>query len=285
VVSAVGATLREFTYEGRDLVVPFPADRVRPLYRGALIAPWANRLANGRYTWNGVEYQAAINEPDRNNALHGLVHWIRWDLLSQEPDRLVLRHDLVAQESYPFPLRLVAEFTLRPAGLTTTLTATNIGASSAPYACCPHPYLVAGNGPVDGWELILPANTRLEVDERLLPTETRPVEDVDCDFRQGGIIGARAIDHAFTDVLPAEDGRTTVVVRDPSGTSGVSLSWGSWAPWVQIHTADRPESENNRVGLAVEPMNGPPDAFNRDPTTLEPGQSHVAEWTIAALSS
>ena len=43
VISAVGATVRELTYRGRDLVVPFDAAQVRPFYRGALIAPWPNR--------------------------------------------------------------------------------------------------------------------------------------------------------------------------------------------------------------------------------------------------
>ena len=64
----------------------------------------------------------------------------------------------------------------------------------------------------------------------------------------------------------------------------MQLSWGDWAPWVQVHTADRPDPADHRVGLAVEPMNCPPDAFNSaDVPVLAAGAEHVAEWTISAL--
>ena len=43
VIASVGATLRSLTYAGRDLVVPFGADEVRPAHRGATLAPWPNR--------------------------------------------------------------------------------------------------------------------------------------------------------------------------------------------------------------------------------------------------
>jgi aldose 1-epimerase len=76
-----------------------------------------------------------------------------------------------------------------------------------------------------------------------------------------------------------------VVVRDPSGT-GVALQWGQQCPWVQIHTADRPDPTINRLGLAVEPMTCPPDAFNSgtDLVWLEPGGQFAASWAIIALS-
>ena len=63
------------------------------------------------------------------------------------------------------------------------------------------------------------------------------------------------------------------------------MSWGAACTWVQIHTADRPGNPGNRIGLAVEPMTCPPDAFNSgtDLIVLEPGVSHAASWTIAAV--
>jgi aldose 1-epimerase len=107
---------------------------------------------------------------------------------------------------------------------------------------------------------------------------------VDCDFRSGAVIGTRRIDHAFTGLQRDTTGKTTVTVRDPAGT-GVAMSFGGWAPWVQIHTADRPEPQWNRIGLAVEPMSCPPDAFNSqdDLIVLKPGATHTADWTITAL--
>lgn len=284
-IAAVGATLRELRYEDRDLIVSYPSDQVRPNYRGAVIAPWPNRIADGRYEFDGQEQQVPINEIDRHNALHGLVHWVRWHVAEAGTDHLVLTHDLVAQQGYPYPLRLQIEYRLGADGLTTTLQATNVGDRPAPYGCCPHPYLKAGSGLVDQWVLTVPAATRLEVDQqRLLPTSRHPVTDVDSDFRTPQLVAGREIDHAFTDLTPGQDGRTVVEVWNPDERVGVQMTWGKWAPWVQVHTADRPEPEHHRVGLAVEPMSCPPDAFNSRPAdvTLEPGRTHVAEWTIAA---
>jgi len=287
VISAVGATVRELTYRGRDLVVPFDAAQVRPFYRGALIAPWPNRIADGRYTFAGKNFQVPINEVDRGHALHGVVHWNRWEAAEVLPDHIGLHTAVVPQDGYPFPIDLLAEYALDARGLTGRLTATNIGSSPAPYGCCPHPYLVAGTSPLDDWQLSLPAATRLEVDERLIPTRTRPVDDVDCDFRTPSVIGGREIDHAFTGLVAADHASVAVQVVDPAHDTGVELSFGRWATWVQIHTADRPEPENNRVGLAVEPMNCPPDAFNapEGPPILESGATHVAQWTISAIST
>ncbi len=290
VISSIGATVRELTYgpaslPPRDLIVPFVADTVRPLYRGALVAPWPNRIKDGRYTLDGRSYQVPINEVDRQHALHGLVQWVRWTPIEIGPNRVVLEHRLVPQDGYPFPLLHRVEYRVTERGLETTLSTTNSGKETAPYGCCPHPYLVAGAGAVDDWTLQLPAATRLEVDERLIPIGTAAVDTVDCDFRVGRRIGAQEIDHAFTD-LRAVEHRFAVRVMAADGGIGVEMTWGAWGQWLQIHTADRPEPEYNRVGLAVEPMSCAPNAFNdpAGPPVIGPGATHHAEWTIHAVT-
>jgi aldose 1-epimerase len=282
-VDAVGGTLRALRFAGRDLVVPFPAGAVRPLYRGTLCAPWPNRVVDGRYSFDGSAHQLALTEPERGHALHGLVGWLRWDAAEAAADRIVLRCAVVPQEGYPFALDLAVEYALSGEGLFATLTASNCGAAPAPYGCCPHPYLVAGPGRVDDWLLTLPVASRLEVDERLVPERLVPVADVDCLFEHRPV-GRAAIDHAFTGLERGPDGLARVSLVTDRGT-GVEISWGSWAPWVQVHTADRPEPELNRVGLAVEPMSCPPDAFNSgtDLVVLAPGGRHEATWAIRAL--
>ena len=156
-MQAVGATLRVLTFDGRDLVVPFPANVVRPLYRGALVAPWPNRVADGRYRFGGELHQAPINEVERQNALHGLALWVAWDVVSVDPAAVTLRHSIPPQPGYPFPVELTVTYRLTGDGLVTELRARNLGDRPAPYGCCPHPYLVAGPGTVDGWTLELPA--------------------------------------------------------------------------------------------------------------------------------
>lgn len=284
-IDPVGACLRELTYGGRNLVVPYASGAVRPLYRGAIIAPWPNRVVGGRYRFAGTSYQLPLNEPERGHALHGLVHWARWDLVEVDDEHVVLSHWLVPQEGYPFPLHLVATYLLSDSGgLHTRVVARNVGDRPAPYGLCPHPYLVAGAGRVDDWRLTLPARARLDVDEHLAPTAVHALSaQARFDDR---MIGDSRLDHAFTDLVRGEDGSAVVRLEAPGGAggrrSGVELAWGEWAPWVQVHTADRPEPENDRAGLAVEPMSCPPDAFNSgtDLVVLVPGGRHEADWII-----
>lgn len=286
VVTEVGATLRELRHDGRPLVVAFGADEIRPNYRGAVLAPWPNRITDGRYTFAGEERQLPLTEPARGNALHGLAGWVRWSVLSQTADTAELGHSLVPFTAYPHPLDLRVRYVLDDAGLHWTVAATNTGTGPAPYGTAPHPYLVAGDGKVNDWSLELPASEYLAVTEdRLLPLAVEPVEQAGFDFRSPRDLGDIFIDHAFTGLAAGDDGLARAFVR-AAGGGGVVCSWNPVeCPWVQIHTADRPGESGDRIGLAVEPMTCPPDAFNSgtDLVVLEPGQTHETTWTISAL--
>lgn len=287
VATEVGGGLRLLRHEGRDLIRPYPADEVRPRFRGAILAPWPNRVADGRYRFDGAEHQLDLSEPERANALHGLVCWVRFEVLERTASSVTLRHDLVPQPGYPFALRLTVHHELADTGLTTTVTARNNGDHDAPYGVAPHPYLVAGPGPLDAWTLQLPASTVLEVTpDRLLPAGRGEVSHTDRDFRSARVIGTTELDHAFTGLGAGPDGRARVQVYDDTGR-GAECTWDpAVLPWLQVHTGDLPgEPENTRRGLAVEPMTCPPDAFRsgEDLVVLAPAGEHVASWTLAAL--
>ncbi len=284
-VSTVGATLEALTLEGRDLLVRSPEDGPMMLHRGAIIAPWPNRIGDGRYTWDGQEIQAPITEVERGNALHGLVSFLPFTVHSRSETELVLRTELFPGPGYPFHLLLSVHYLLDAAeGLSTTVSTQNIGAEDAPYGTCPHPYLVAGTEPLDTWTLQVEAGTVLEVSEdRLLPTGSAAITPGSPhDFSQPRCLQGVELDHAYTDLQRDAEGMATVRVQAPSGT-GVQIRFGEECGWLQVHTSDRPEPENHRAGLAVEPMTCPPDAFRSgiDVVRLQPGATHSASWTIS----
>jgi aldose 1-epimerase len=293
VIASVGATLRSLTFDGRDLVVPFDADEVRPSHRGATLAPWPNRVVDGRYTFGGVERQLPLTEPARKHALHGLITWLDFEAIDKGPDHVTLAQRIEPQTAYPWRIIVKTTFRVDANGLTQTVSARNESADPAPWGTGPHPYLVAGDGKVDEWTLELPAAEVLAVTpDRLIPTELVAV-DADgparFDFRAARSIGPAEIDHAYTSLARDAAGIATVRVTDATG-SGVAMSWDAKCPWVQVHTADRPGLPIDRIGLAVEPMTCAPDAFNAasysyDPglIVLEPGESAEASWRIAAI--
>lgn len=296
VVASVGASLRSLTYRGRDLVVPFGAEEVRPGYRGATLAPWPNRIVDGRYRFAGEEYATALTEPERSHALHGLLAWSDYALIDAGESHVTLAATIEPQSGYPWRVTVETRFSLTEQGLSQSVTASNSSSTAAPWGTAPHPYLVAGAGLVDAWTLTLPAAEVLEVTpDRLSPVGLAPVA-VDAerfDFRSPRPIGSVEIDHAYTALDRDGEGMARVVLVDAAG-SGVAMEWDAACPWVQIHTADvdgDPATEGYRRGLAVEPMTCAPDAFNDERysfdtglTVIEPGARHpAASWRILAI--
>ena len=72
-------------------------------YRGALLAPWSNRIREATYCHGGQTYDCGPNENGVREALHGLVAKSDYELVRQEADRVVLR-TRVDSPVYPQPL-------------------------------------------------------------------------------------------------------------------------------------------------------------------------------------
>jgi aldose 1-epimerase len=286
VVTEIGGGVRALQCEGRDLVLSYGADEVRPRYFGSLLAPWPNRIADGRYAFRGEEHQLALDEPGRRTALHGLVAWARFEATRVDDTTVTMSHRLVPRTGYPFDLEISATYTLDGSGLHTSVRVVNVGSRPAPWGTAPHPYLRAGTGTVDAWTLTLPADDVLDVTpDRLLPIGKVSVGEMGFDFREPRPLEGVALDHAFCSLRPGADGQVRVVVTDASG-AGVECAWDPTAlPWVQVHTADLDDPASSRQGLAVEPMTCPPDAFNSgtDLVVLEPGTESAVSWSLRAL--
>ena len=282
VVVEVGGGLRSYSAGGRDLVDGYGADEMSSSGRGQVLIPWPNRLQDGSYEFDGRRHQLPLNEPERCNAIHGLVRWVAWTASAREPHRVVMQHVLHPQPGYPFSLRLGIEYSLSDSGLRVRTTATNIGTDRCPYGSGAHPYLTLGTPSVDPLILRVPGRTVLRSDERGLPTCTEAVEDTEYDFRKPRRIGSTTLDHAFTDVERDEDGLARVELRDPDHGTQVCLWIDENYPYLMLFSGD-PLPDVHRRSLAIEPMTCPPNAFRtRDALIeLEPGSSFTSTWGIA----
>ncbi|MFC4530592.1 aldose 1-epimerase family protein [Sphaerisporangium dianthi] len=283
-VTKLGAALRVLRHGERDLVASWPVDGPIPHYSGTLLAPWPNRVARGRYGFDGETFEVPVNELERGHALHGLVAFADWELveLIDEDDHGFARlsHTIEPTPGYPFRLALQVRYTLNAGGLATTLTAENIGVRRAPYGCGPHPWLIADGGPEGGWRLDLPAERVLRVDDVLIPTTLEPVDGTPFDFRSPRPLADTVIDEAFTGLTAGPDGLSRARLDGERGS--VQIAWDAAAmPWVQVCTG----TGFGHRGIAVEPMTCPPDAFNTgtDLVVLDPGGKHEVTWTISAV--
>jgi aldose 1-epimerase len=277
-ISTVGAALAALKFDDKALIEP----RLHARYfSGEILAPWPNRIADGKYSHNGKDFQLNVNEEARNNALHGLVFDKHWKVFSKSENTIALQIEIDDLSKYPGILELQMTYKLDHQGLLSTLTATNCSEIELPYGASTHPYLtVPGVKSVNDYVLQIGASqVYLTDNERLLPTELVDVKDANLDFRNPNQIGARFIDHAFRQDPNFE---RLVSITSDSG-EGVSISFSNAAGWIQIHTADRNGAADGRKSLAIEPMTCPPDAFNSeiDLISLQPKQSHTLSWRIS----
>jgi aldose 1-epimerase len=257
----------------------YAADEIASSGRGQLLIPWPNRIEDGSYEFGGRRHQLPLDEPERQNAIHGLVRWSAWEIAERKPGSAVFEHVLHPRPGYPFSLALRVEYALSSDGLTVRTTATNIGTETAPYGSGAHPYLAVGGVPVDGAELSVPAQAVLEANERGIPVGAAPVEGTDLDFRERRAIGAANLDHAFTELERGGDGRATVELAAPAG--GTALWVDEAYPYLMVFTGDT-LPDGARRSVAVEPMTCAPNAFRSGDGLihLEPGQTVTGTWGI-----
>jgi aldose 1-epimerase len=283
-VTEVGATLRAYTVDGADVIDGFAVGEQSPAGRGQVLAPWPNRLGHGRYTFEGQPGQAALDEPDRSNAIHGLVRWLAWQLVDRADDAVLLACVLHPQPGYPWRLEARLHYQLADDGLTATAEAHNLSGRAIPFGIGFHPYLTVGTATVDTTMLLVPAHRRLVTDGRGLPTGEVAVDGTEFDFTAGRPVGEVALDTGYTGLVRGDDGRARAELDRPGDDGGLTLWVDETFDYLMVFTGDTVEPpERRRRAVAVEPMTCPPNAFvsGRGLIRLEPGATWTGRWGIS----
>ncbi|MDH7640971.1 aldose epimerase family protein [Sphingomonas oryzagri] len=175
----------------------------KPNYFGATVGRVANRIAKGRFTLDGKEYQTPVN--DGPNALHGgtkgfdKVVWTVVSATGGAKPSVTLRYvSPDGDQGYPGTLTATATYSLDDAGNlavdygATTDKPTVVNLSNHTY------WNLDGEGSVAGamgLKMMIPAAAYTPTDATAIPTgEMRPVAGTPFDFRTPTAIGLRVRD-------------------------------------------------------------------------------------------
>lgn len=283
-VVQTGATLQRVSHTDEELLDGFDGPVPPDGGNGQILAPWPNRLRDGRWKWRGRELRLPVDSPAKgNSASHGLVRWVAWEVLDRTTSRVELRHRLRPQAGYPFMLDLTATYEVDPvSGLSATVLAVNAGDEDAPVALGAHPYLrPPGGGPIDQARLRVPASTRVLTDAWGIPEQTEAVQDTPFDLRLGPPLGQLRVNHAFSG-LTHVNGRVHVDLTGREGRT-VSLWAGPSCRWLQVFTGDTLRHPRRRRSVAVEPMTAPAGALASGAglTVLTPGAATELLWGLS----
>ncbi len=153
----------------------------RPTAYGMPLLFPPNRIADGRFTFDGRQYQLPINEPARSNHIHGFFMTADYQVISKEitEERAELVLEYLFDESdgsfeyFPHKMRLRKEYELTAQGLKTTLKIANQSSQTLPAMFAYHTAfpLMPTREQSAAMKVKLSVNARVELDERLLGTE------------------------------------------------------------------------------------------------------------------
>ena len=281
----VGGGLRSYVVAGHELLDGYGQGERCTGGRGQVLIPWPNRLRDGWYEFAGVRNQLALSEPDKHNAIHGLVRWVNWTVAERAGDRAAMAHTLHPQAGWPFALSLRIEYALGDEGLTVITRATNIGPDRCPYGAGAHPYLTLGTETIDPLVLQAPGQSYLGANDQGIPTQTLPVKDTRFDFLAPRELGETQLDTGYCDLSRDPDGLARVRLTAAGGRRRATLWLDQAYSYLMLFTGDSlPETERRRRGLAVEPMTCAPNALQSGDglRVLEPGESLTSRWGISA---
>ena len=221
-------------------------------YFGATIGRYANRIAKGRFTLDGVDYRLAQNNND--NHLHGglkgfnKVIWASEAFMNESAVGVILTyHSKDGEEGYPGNLSCTVVYTLTNHNeLKIDYTAQTD--SATPVNMTHHTFWnLSGNFKrnILGHELRIDADFYLPVDEYLIPTgEISSVKDSLKDFTASKTIGSRidqvkgGYDHNYVLNRASGDFMKTpaAVLYDPQ--SGRKMEVFTTQPGIQFYSGN-----------------------------------------------
>jgi aldose 1-epimerase len=289
----LGAALRAYRDGAGPLVDEFGHDEPISGGRGQTLIPWPNRIRDGKYELNGAKQQLPITEVAKNNASHGLVRWVNWqiDEASRTDASVSFWYRLHPQPGYPFTLHLTVAYELGESGLSVSMSAHNMSATACPFGMGAHPFFTTGETTVDTNRLRCPASTYITTDDQLVTNGTEAVSQAD-DYRDARTIGDAVINGCYTDLARDENGNANIDLLPPNNGDGddygpgVRVWMDSTFNYVQLFTGDSlPNESRRRQGIAIEPMTCASDAFNNGMGLihLQPDESISGTWGVTRI--
>lgn len=295
IVPGIGATCNRFTWshqgESLELISGAPdyqTLRQTPiLYGNPILFPFPNRIRDGKFGFRGRRIDLPINEPERHNAIHGLVYNRPWDVVESGASdgegawvtlRFSSRSFPEVEAAFPFPFQAEYTYRLKGGALVNEFKATNVGDAPMPMGFGVHPWFrapLSKKGSRGACRVKAPVSGVWRLDDRLLPTGDIVPPKPERDLARGVPLADEEYDDVYSGLN--RNGPSEAVYTDPG--TGVEIAVISDRVFRELVIY----APLSRDIVCLEPYTCVTDAFNLEAQgidagmiVLEPGESWSA---------
>lgn len=251
----IGGCLAALSCDGVPVLRKMAEEAKHPLESSCFpLVPYCNRIAGGRFRWNGREVSIAPNLAPQRHPLHGLGWLLPWRVVRRDAASALLEHAYDGAGEWPWVYVAHQHVALDETGCTIRLMVQNRAAEAAPMGLGLHPYFRRS----PETRVQFAAEAMLGIDGEFLPDGAHHPPDSLASWSHGAALPDELVDHCFAGWAG------TATISDGQGT--ISLR-GFGAPHCHVFAPSGGEE------LCLEPVSHTPDVLSHAPegmTVLPP---------------
>lgn len=262
-----GASLNELNIRNIKVITNlYPLD-YKKTYPSSILFPFANRINDGQFNFNGSNYKLQCNEKQLNNAIHGLVYNKAFlvDELKKFENHAEIKlyyEELNPPTGYPFKFRVELTYKLTNEFLSLKINVINLDDKKLPFTVGWHPYFKSVD--LDKSKIQFDCIKKIKCNKNNIALGFEPFNS-----KMPLSLRKRRFDDAF--VLENPDVKFFTPEYD------LVLKSSEKESFLQLYTP------MNTNAIAIEPMTGVSDSFNNKIglKKLSSGQSYSIEWQVS----
>ncbi|WP_445747602.1 aldose 1-epimerase [Polaribacter sp.] len=263
-----GARIASLIFESKTIIKELSDFSYSDSYAASILFPFVSRIENGKYQFDGKNYQLDCNQAGIN-ALHGLVYNKTFSIVNQEITDKNSAVTLSYKENnppkgFPYTYELQLTYTLSEKGLSIHIKATNFDQVPFPFTVGWHPYFYTNHLQ----DAVVKFNSHQQVafDEKLITKELIPFKN-EGDFT----IKNKQLDDCF--VMDDDTIEFITPEYQLKITSDVAQNY------LQMYTPP------HKTLIAIEPMTGISNSFNNQIglQVLAPSETYEITWHLSII--
>jgi aldose 1-epimerase len=263
----LGASLQELTLNGNAIIQDLSPLKYDETYASSILFPFANRIKDGKYSFNNQDFQLETNQQEEQNALHGFVFDKTFSIINIEElenaatvTLAYIQENKITGFPYTYAIEVTYLFTKKSVSL--VMKVKNTDSKTFPFTLGWHPYFISED--LTQSSLNFDCHQKLIIGDRNITTGIEKINSSKI-FN----IEDKQLDDCW--ILNAD--------KVSFNTPKYQLNFESTSKenFLQAYTPPRLNT------IAIEPTTGVSDSFNNKIglQTLKPNEEYSINWKIS----